>query len=172
MVLTLASSLLLTGCGEGDVYSGAAAIVNGKRIPVTELQESVDDLAVYSGQPELITKQDILVQLIFEPFVMEAGRKAGMDVSLEDVRKDFADKKITNPSPGALKSIQVMVTLSRLSNETGDQREKVIGDLLGQIEAADIQVNPRFGELDRMRASIAFGPTNWIPQLAGQAEDS
>ena len=49
VVLTLASSLLLTGCGEGDVYSGAAAIVNGKRIPVTELQESVDDLAVYSG---------------------------------------------------------------------------------------------------------------------------
>ena len=164
VLVASAVALSMTGCSAGQV--GAAATVNGQRIPVADVQGGTADLSRLLGPREPVTQTDVLVQLIIAPFVLESGRRNGKLQPRAEVLKEFRDAKITDPSAGAVTAIQVNGTLQRLANESGDARTKVIGDLVNHLKTADIVVNPRYGTFDPETGAITSLQTNWVPTLS------
>ena len=136
----------LAGCGAGD-QAGAAAVVDGRRIPVTDLDSALRELGPYFTN---VSATNLLAVLIQAPIVIDAAEKAGVAVSEEQAR-DLLDSTATaagtDPVPEfgaasieiaqfslAQQALQQLPDAADISNEIGEQ-----------VVALDIEVSPRYG---------------------------
>lgn len=87
--------LALTACG-GDLFDPAAAVVNGDKIPVEDVQELLDDFVESDGYKELAAQgngpafqrefeQGRLTDLIRRAVLAPAAEERGIEVTDEDV---------------------------------------------------------------------------------------
>jgi hypothetical protein len=163
-------ALSLAGCG---TKPGAAAVVNGRRISVTELQQATE--ALRAADPTnfgKVTNAQVLSILIIGPYAERAASAAGQGVSDDVVRQAVLSQARSNGSsnvhldklnPDALQALRGEVALNALSTTEAQQA------LLKTIQSLHIQVSPRYGTFNRANAAILAPAPNWIEPKAKPA---
>ncbi len=151
---------LLAGCSS---HPGAAAVVDGRAIPASDVVTVVDEL-----KPAVPTISSTLVldTLIQEPTLVQLASDKGMGVSPDDAKAAldsfFTSNGLTPPSSYAPATMEVgyhQAAAAKLTADTADTTvNQAFGDRLG---ALDVSVNPRFGSWADLQVGDPVPPT-WI----------
>ena len=145
-VALLATTPLLTACGS-DAHPGAAAVVEGERITVSQLQAQVRDVRdaqeASSQSAELIAGtaqlgRATLNSMIFDRVLAKAAKDAGITVSRRDVQQARAEAERAAGGSGKLRrmwleqyaiaparidsTLRTQVAMDRLSRKIGADR--------------------------------------------------
>lgn len=128
---------------------GAAAVVDGTRIPVSDVESATTELAPYF---QGVTPAAVVSVLMLEPTVAAAAEENGVTVSdqqADDQLATLAQQNDPDASPTFSDSSRTIVrytmeasALSQLTNASD-----VNADLQARVSALDIQLNPRYGTL-------------------------
>lgn len=157
--LFVAGALMTTACA-GEV--GAAAVVDGKRIEVSTVQDALQDLDEITDG---LTQTDILGLLIVEPIWVGLGAERGVGFTDQEVETMLgsvvAEAGLENRefSQGAIDVLRTDLVISSLLN--GPDGQEVVSEIQERVEAADIESNPRFGEFTADRGLNPVART-WI----------
>ncbi|MFJ9410643.1 SurA N-terminal domain-containing protein [Streptomyces sp. NPDC101393] len=187
----LAATPLLAACGS-DAHPGAAAVVDGKRISVSQLQARVKDVreaqgkSPQGGQMIMNTGRLSLATLngmIFDQVLARSAKDAGVTVTRNDVQKWRAQAEKRAGGAARLKAmwlqqaiapdeIDAMVRnqllLDGLSKRLGADRTQPQGQqqlakaLSKTSRSMGIDVNPRFGEWDDKEVILGQTKDPWI----------
>ena len=152
----------LSGCGAPS--AGAAAVVDGHRISIAELQATTLDIAplVNDANP-----RGILTWLILAPAVIDVASKNHVGVSDDQARKDYAaagGKK----TPSALSAQTVLWVRGQDSlnamKKSLDQTafNAAVKEVLAQVQTQKIEVNPRYGTFDSVNLTITPKANPWL----------
>ncbi|PBC82847.1 SurA N-terminal domain-containing protein [Streptomyces sp. 2224.1] len=187
----LAAAPLLAACG-GDAHPGAAAIVDGKRITVSQLQAKVkdvraaqakspqgDQLIMNTGRLSLAT----LNGMIFDEVLARGAHDAGVTVTRRDVQRWRAQAEKQAGGADRLKEmwlqqgiapdeIDAMVrnqllldgVAQRLGADRGkpEGQQKLAQALAKTSRSMGIDVNPRFGKWDDHQVILGETKDPWI----------
>lgn len=143
----LAAALLLTGCGQGEVRPGAAAIVGSERIDTDALQELVDRgladpaAAQQLGGDRVEFQRQALARLINRKVLDEAASRADITVTDGDVDAQLADfeEQAGGREPLEMQAAQSGISATDLPPFI---RDIVTEQMLGDVLTAD-EVVPR-----------------------------
>ncbi|MBB5939171.1 SurA N-terminal domain-containing protein [Streptomyces zagrosensis] len=182
-VALLGATPFLTGCGS-DAHPGAAAVVDGDRITVSQLQSQVRDVRdaqrdspqaqqLIEGSGRL--SHDTLIRMIQAKVVERAAKSNGISVSRRDVQQEV--KKAENQPGGAEglrtvflrqgiapeqieETIRVELVRIKLMEKLGE--EQAMAALRSTSERLGIDVNPRFGAWDSQQGLAVLVKDPWI----------
>ncbi len=161
----LALAGALAGCSS---QPGAAAVVDGRAIPASDIVTVVDQL-----KPAIPTVSSSLVlnTLIQEPTLVQLASDMGQGVSAGDAKSTldgfFTANNLTPPASYSAATMEVgyhQAAAAKLSADTADSTaiNQQFGDRLGKLT---VSVNPRFGSWSNLQVGAPVTPT-WI--VAGQ----
>lgn len=152
-VLGLAA--VTAGC---STHPGAAAVVDGHEISEAELEGAVAD---FTGVVD-VTRVQLLNVLVVMEASDEVAEANGIDVSRSDALAALEAQGIDTSdfSAGGVEVARyiAMVTAAQELADSG----QVSADMDAARLAADIEVNPRYGELDVTTGSIVEVVPAWI----------
>jgi hypothetical protein len=156
--------LLLAAGGTAacSAQAGAAAVVEGEAIPVEDVQHAVDQLAPYL---QGATPAGVLLVLVAEPTVDRIAAENGVAVSDQQAEQLLTD--LASDTPDAPDFGPASVTVARFSllqqalSQLPDAAA-VQDDVLARLQDLDVDVNPRYGELDFSRGGIAPIEHPWL----------
>ncbi|QHC20696.1 SurA N-terminal domain-containing protein [Streptomyces sp. GS7] len=195
----LAATPLLAACGT-DAHPGAAAIVDGKRITVAQLQSRVRDIrAAQATSPQgeqLVTNTGrlslaTLNGMIFDEVLARAAKDAGVRVTRSDVQqwRETAEQR-----SGGAERLKLMWIQQGIAPDEIDAmaRNQLLMDGLARHLGADrnlpqgqqklaqvlsrtsrdmgIDVNPRFGKWDDQQVILGETKDPWITPAAPQQQ--
>ena len=137
--------LLLTGCGDGEVRPGAAAIVGTDRIEIDALQALVDrgladpQAAQQLGADRAAFQRSALSRLINNEILAEAAEDEGVDVTEGEVDAQLA---LFAEQAGSREALEMQAAQSGVSPEDLRPfvRSIVLDQALGDEVTADIDV--------------------------------
>lgn len=155
-VAAVAAFALLAGC---SVHPGAAAVVEGRTIS----QQYLDDTYGEIGNPGL-DKPTTLVLLIVAPSFIEAAAEQGVGVSEADARAaaeaGLAGRGSSDLSDGTVEFFRFTLAMRNLQ-DLPDGAE-LVNEIAAEALSAEMDINPRYGDLDPQKAEIARAPLPWI----------
>ncbi|MEU5209447.1 SurA N-terminal domain-containing protein [Streptomyces sp. NPDC020742] len=187
----LAATPLLTACG-GEAHPGAAAVVDGKRITVAQLQAKVKDVRAaqakspQGGQLIMNTGRLSLATLngmIFDRVLARSAADAGVEVTRRDVQKWRARAE---QQAGGAERLQAMWLQQGIAPDEVDGmvrnqllldgvaqhlhadrgrpegQQKLARELSRTSRAMGIDVNPRFGSWDDQQVILGRTKDPWI----------
>lgn len=159
VLVALASLALLAGCG---VHPGTAAIVDDRTITQEYVAQARADLAAIRISVEAT---GVLEALIAAPYVIAAAEENGVGVSAADVRgmlldADVSEEQAAGLGDGAIEAFQFSLAYGSIQ-QLPDAAE-ILADIAEQLAAADVTVNPRYGEFDEVTGTISATPPEWI----------
>lgn len=155
---------LLAGCSS---HPGAAAVVDGRSIPSSDLVTVVDELKPAIPQ---VSATLVLNTLIQEPTLVQLASDKGYGVSPDDAKATldgfFTQAGVTPPSSYSEPTLEVglhQAAATKLNDATDlTDVNTEFGDRLGKL---DVSVNPRFGSWSQLQVGDPVTPS-WI--VAGQ----
>ncbi|BDH09628.1 SurA N-terminal domain-containing protein [Streptomyces hygroscopicus] len=187
----LAAAPLLAACGS-DAHPGAAAIVDGKRITVSQLQAKVKDvraaqakspqgsqMIMNTGRLSLAT----LNGMIFDEVLARGAKDAGVTVTRRDVQRWRAEAEKQAGGAERLKAmwlqqgvapdeidstVRNQLLLDGVARHLGADRGKPQGQqklaqaLAKTSRSMGIDVNPRFGKWDDHQVILGETKEAWI----------
>ncbi|MFE7316369.1 SurA N-terminal domain-containing protein [Streptomyces sp. NPDC057555] len=195
----LAATPLLTACGT-DAHPGAAAIVDGKRITVAQLQSRVKDVrAAQAASPDgkqLITNTgrlslSTLNGMIFDEVLARGAADAGVTVTRADLQKGRATAEERAGGAARLKAmwlqqgiapdrIDAVVRNQLLLNGLADHlhadratpagQRALVQALAKTSRSLGVDVNPRFGKWDDQQVILGETKDPWITPSTPQQE--
>lgn len=152
-----ALAVALTACTPAQ--SGAAAVVDGRRITVQQVDSAV--AGIKTGNPQLAEGQGldrtVLFFLVISPWVLSAAESNGVGVS-EGQAKQLLPKA-SEPDPGSLRVMRTFLALQQLQQA---QKTEALAQVQQDITAAKPELNPRFGTFDVQQMAVVDAPPNWI----------
>ncbi|WP_329176279.1 SurA N-terminal domain-containing protein [Streptomyces decoyicus] len=187
----LAAAPLLAACGS-DAHPGAAAIVDGKRITVSQLQAKVKDVRAaqakspQGGQMIMNTGRLSLATLngmIFDEVLARGAKDAGVTVTRRDVQRWRAEAEKQAGGAERLKAmwlqqgvapdevdstVRNQLLLDGVARHLGADRGKPQGQqklaqaLAKTSRSMGIDVNPRFGKWDDHQVILGETKEAWI----------
>ncbi|MEJ8648562.1 SurA N-terminal domain-containing protein [Streptomyces sp. MS1.AVA.3] len=187
----LAAAPLLAACGS-DAHPGAAAIVDGKRITVSQLQAKVKDVRAaqaespQGGQMIMNTGRLSLATLngmIFDEVLARGAKEAGVTVTRRDVQRWRAEAEKQAGGAERLKAmwlqqgvapdeidstVRNQLLLDGVARHLGADRGKPQGQqklaqaLAKTSRSMGIDVNPRFGKWDDHQVILGETKDAWI----------
>jgi hypothetical protein len=175
LAASLALTPLLSGCGSPQ--AGAAAVVDGRRITVGELQTATSEVRTIVNDPSQVNQELVLGWLIAHPYVVQVATEQGHGVSPQDALGIFTRAKFTNaqggttPSQASVEAVQTAYALSVLTGQdtaTPESAKKATDEVLADLKAAHVKVNPRYGTFDytwdAQTQSFTLSPSspNWL----------
>ena len=193
----LAATPILAACGSG-VHPGAAAVVDGKRITVAQLQAKVKDVREAQGRApqgeQLIMNTGrlslaTLNGMIFDEVLARSAKDAGVTVTRNAIQKWRAAAETRSGGAERLKAmwlqqgiapdeIDAMVRnqllLDGLAKHLGADRGQPDGQrqlaqaLAKTSRAMGIDVNPRFGKWDDRQVILGETKEPWITSGGGK----
>ncbi|UQA95015.1 SurA N-terminal domain-containing protein [Streptomyces halobius] len=192
----LAAMPLLAACGS-DAHPGAAAIVEGKRITVSQLQAKVKDvrdaqarspqgsqLIMNTGRLGLAT----LNSMIFDEVLARSAKDAGVTISRDEIQKWRAQAEKRAGGAERLRAmwlqqgvapneidgvVRNQLLLDGLAKRIGADRGQSAGQqrlaeaLSRTSRSMGIDVNPRYGEWDDKEVILGETKIPWIRPEAG-----
>lgn len=166
VVGVLAVAGVLAACGGGR--PGAAAVVDGRSIPTSEVETATQELGpVLQG----VSASAILGVLIQEPTVAAAASDAGVAVSDEQAA-DALDQQVAAAggeagqefSPASVTVMRYLLEIQGLQGASdADTR---LASLQEDLGALDFTVNPRFGTADDL-GTVGTTAYPWIVSADG-----
>jgi hypothetical protein len=163
-VLAVGAALLLAGCGElTPAGPDRAAVVDGQVISETSLQSGMAE--VNAMNPQLLqaelTPSGTLTALIQAPVVLGYLEGKGVIVSDSVAMQDAQRRGIANPSDSTLEIIKLASAVSSAQSE-GKLADADAVALTQELQALDIDVNPRYGTFDPTTASVSLTSPEWV----------
>lgn len=171
----------LAGCSQTDVTTGAAAVVNGQRIEVRDLQTGTDEIAALLPSQQ-VGQTQVLYSLITGPLWINAAADAGVGVSTQNAqdaidataKKNGVDPCVGSCSSTTVEFVQASLAQSKLENSDGTA--DVVKKVADEITKLSVDVNPRYGTFDLstagspgwMSADFAWLPAPTATPAAGQ----
>jgi hypothetical protein len=158
----LALAGLLAGCTSKP---GAAAIVDGRAIPTSDIVTVQDELRPAVGD---VTTQQVLNILIQEPTVVQVASEHGDGVSDADAKATldgfFTTNNLTPPASYAPATMQVGLHQAAGQKLQADANSAAIGqEFNDQLAKVKVTVNPRFGTWDASQGQVAASTTpSWM----------
>lgn len=164
---------VLSGCSG---QPGAAAVVDGERITVAELQAATADLTPYLQD---VTQSSVLMVLVAAPTFDRAATGEGVGVSMQQA-EDLLDQaakaaveagktpaRTTGFSDAAVEVARF--TLLQQNIQALPNGAEVIAKITDQLAALDTEVNPRYGVVDFATGSVTPSSYPWLvaPAAAG-----
>lgn len=163
----LAVAGVLAACGGGR--PGAAAVVEGRSIPTSEVETATQELApVLQG----VSASAILGVLIQEPTVAAAASDAGVAVSDEqaadalDQQVEAAGAPAQDFSPASVAVMRYLLEIQGLQGAS--DADTLLASLQEDLGALDFTVNPRFGTADDL-GTVGTTAYPWIVSADGAA---
>ncbi|WP_149202319.1 hypothetical protein [Actinotalea subterranea] len=164
----LAGALVLAGC---TADPRAAAVLEDRTISQATLERAQEDLGSLGTVPEA---GRVLVFLIVAPTFIDAAAEHGVGVSRDDALEAMEASAVDaglDPVPdfgdGSVEIIRMSLALQKLQGLPDAQQ--IVEELDAEVQALDVEVNPRYGEADLATATIARPDLPWI--VATEAED-
>ena len=158
------AALAVGGCTQ---QSGAAAVVEGETIPVAALDAATADLQPYLQD---ITPSAILVILVAEPTFERVAAENGVRVSDQEARTVLAGLAETGQtgsggapaefSDGAL-AVARFTLLQQQLQQLPDA-DQVLEGVNDELLDLDVDVNPRYGELDFADGGLLPADHPWL----------
>ena len=140
----------VTGCSG---QTGAAAVVEGEAIPVGDLHEVTRELGPFlqDGSPS-----GVLLLLVAQPVFERVAAEYGLGVSDAEARAALAGVAGTAPDAAGEDGVEFGDASLRVARLTILQQrlqqlpdaEPAIRELSDQLANLDVEVNPRYGEID------------------------
>jgi hypothetical protein len=149
-----------------SAQAGAAAVVEGEPIPVEDVQGAVDQLGPYLDGA---TPASVLLVLVAEPTVGRIAAENGVAVSEQQAQKLLTDLSSDAPDAPDFSAASVAVARFSLLQQALNQlpdADAVQQEVLTRLEDLDVDVNPRYGELDLSRGGIAPVEHPWLVPAA------
>lgn len=164
--VVLPAALALAGCA---AETGAAAVVDGRRITVAELDQAVRELQEVSD----FDARTVLTILVVADEYIEAAAAHGVAPSADDARALLAQsgEAVGGLSYDLAEASEGTITVARASLAASALREvanasEVFEQVQGEIEALDVSVNPRYGTFSAEAGTIDPLVHEWIVQPA------
>jgi hypothetical protein len=182
LAAALALTPLLGACG--TTQAGAAAVVGDRRITIDDVQTATEQLKGLVTDPAQITQQLVLGWLIANPYSVQVAGEQGRGVSRSDALNFFQQAHFTNssggatPSEAAVTAVQTAYALQLLTGQGSDPQvaKKAVDEILADLKAAKVTVNPRYGKFDYtwddQTQSFTLSPRNdaWIAPAPGASQ--
>ncbi|MDH6576977.1 SurA N-terminal domain-containing protein [Kitasatospora sp. MAP5-34] len=193
----LLAAAALTACSGGTADQGAAAVVGGRRIPISEVEARVTELrtamAAQPGapgaEPAGLTRQTVS-NLVLDQVVSRALADRQLSVSVGEIAKARdADSKLLGGQDALSRALlkqgvpageidtayRQTLGIQKIAMAEGKDARTADGDAV--VRAAlttagtelKIQVNPRYGQWDPAKISITDAVAAWLPQPAAAA---
>ena len=152
--------LAVSGCATADT----ALVVNDERISSQELQEAVSQLNTAAPGANL-DNATALTLLLRARFTQRVADSAGKGLSDSQV---LAALKTDKLNAAAIDIVRTSDAFNPQNPSVLSQAEQ--GQVLTELEKADITLNPRYGHLDRKNWSVGPGTPNWIKEQPAPTE--
>jgi hypothetical protein len=159
-------ALALSGCGAPS--AGAAAVVDGHRISIAELQTTTVEIAPLVSDTN---PRGILTWLILAPAVIDVASKNHVGVSDDQARKDYAaagGKKAGSAlSADTVLWVRGQDALNAMKKGMDQTAfDAAVKEILAQVQSQKIQVNPRYGAFDSVNLTITSKANPWLVETA------
>jgi hypothetical protein len=167
------AALALAGC---SAESGAAAVVDGTAIPVADVHTAAAELGRHLPEPP--SPSSVLAVLVAEPTVVRVAGEHGVVASDQQVQELLdqisqpreqgqGDSEAAPSDEPATEFSEPSAAVARFSIlEDGLQAlpdaQQVQAELIAELDALDVEVNPRFGTLDFTTGGIAPVQHPWL----------
>ncbi|MCP9211310.1 SurA N-terminal domain-containing protein [Streptomyces sp. NEAU-Y11] len=189
----LLAAPLLTACGEAP-RAGAAAVVDGDRITVSQLQAQVKDVRdAQRGSAkadQLLAaggrlSQDTLIRMIQFRVIERAGQDNGVTVTRREVQRARAAAERQAGGGAALRAlyleqgiapdtideaVRMDLTRSALLRKLGTAKVNTV--FAGTSKALHIDVNPRYGKWDDDQGTAVIAKEAWLRTSGGAPEQA
>lgn len=163
--LTLAGALLLSGCS--GLSASEAAVIDGRSISDSQLQEAAEQLNGISQQQS--TAAVLLSDLALMPILDDVMGGTPLEITDQSIRELLRRNGVDDPNELTVDVVRIREYRTLLQDPafaTDPANEEVLTRLsaVGQeeIEALDVQVNPRYGTWDPTSLSLVDQAPEWI----------
>lgn len=154
---------LLTGCAQTP---GAAAVVDGRTISETTLQRATAELGTLV--PSGIPTEQVLINLIAAPYLLDRATRAGAGVSDAEARQlgdQLAAQAGLAEAPelgeGSLTVLRATLAQQKLAQQP--DAAEVFAEFEEDLAAADVELSPRYGSFDLTSPGGIVAPERpWI----------
>ena len=156
----LAALMLAAGCGSTR-RPGTAAIVDGTTIRTQEVATTTDQINSTIPDPsQQFTETQTVYWLVIAPFVNAKATSSGRWTPDDAYNSLLAG--IHDPTDATIAVVKARSAANVLTQEDVQQ-------VLAQIDAADIQIDPRYGTIDTKTGAWSKPDPNWIKPTATQS---
>ncbi len=171
--------LAVSGAAGCSTQSGAAAVVEGRSIPVADVHAATEQLSPYLQNA---TPSGVLVLLVAEPVFERVATAHGIGVSDQEAQ-EVLDQLAAPPDPAAGEEGQEpapadgageqpefgaasldVARLTLLQRKLGEHPDgqALLDEVTAELAALDVDVNPRFGEIDFGQGGITPVEHDWL----------
>lgn len=143
-VLALGLAAGLAACSPEE--AGSAAVVGDRTVSTEDLEAALEGIRSGNEQFAQVPASAVLVDLIAEPYLLEAAREAGRPVS-----PDSAEALLTatsDPDERAVRVLQAQIALESLD-------EGALREVSEQLQRVGVELNPRYGTFDASTLQIS-----------------
>lgn len=169
-------ALVVGGLSACSAQPGAAAVVDGERISVADLQTATAELGPYLQN---VTQSSVLMVLVAAPTFDRAAAEEGVGVSTQQaedlldqaaqaaVDAGKASERTTEFSDAAVEVARF--TLIQESLQGLPNGAEIVARINDQLVALDADVNPRYGDVDFAAGNVTPPSYPWLvtPTAAG-----
>ena len=159
--LVVLAVALVAGC---TGQPGAAAIVDGRRISVAEVQQGTRELAPYYSS---VDQKSVLILLIGAPSIEAVAEEAGMGVSVQQAQDQLATTAKTagtSPAPtfGTAAVEVIRFSLAQKALEAAPNAAVLVAKVNDRLTALRPDVNPRYGAVDLSKGAVTDIAYPWL----------
>jgi hypothetical protein len=175
LVVATGVAALLAACGTPQ--AGAAAVIGGHRISVSDLQSATEDAQAYvdaqtqaqGGQRTAVSQRQVLYLLAALPYIEQLATQSGVGVSQDDARAELRAWNVPNPSTAGVQVVQANAALAQLQQMGQAKAAQVNASITASLKQDHLQVNPRYGSFNGSVGRIIPGQPNWLPTPSAAA---
>ncbi len=174
----VAAVLSLSACGQAS--AGAAAVVGNRRISVAQLQTATEQIASIVSQGSTVDQNVVLGWLIISPFAVDAAARNNVGASTDDAAQIFAQAAAAGAfkgkaDPAALEAVRGVLALQNLQGQgkatiTQPRAQAAYDQLVAQLKATHIVVNPRYGTFRSDQLSVSLLAGARLPLVQAQPD--
>ncbi|MFJ2201807.1 hypothetical protein [Streptomyces violaceusniger] len=189
----LLSAPLLTACGEAP-RPGAAAVMDGGRITVSELQGQVKAVReaqrhdpraaqMVAGSGRL--SQDTLIRMIQFRVIERAGKDNGISLTRREIQRARSAAEGQSGGATALRALYLQQGIAPGGIDEAVRMDLTRNALLRKLgtskvnevfartsKALDIKVNPRYGKWDNSQGTAVLASEAWLRTSGGTPEQA
>jgi hypothetical protein len=162
VVALAGAALLLAGCGS-PAGPDRAAVVDGRVIPETSLQQAMAE--VNSMDPPLLqaklTPTGTLTALVQAPVVLHYLDTKGVKVSDSVAKATAAQRGVADPSASTMEIIKLAGAITTAQSK-GAITDADAAALTKELQALDVEANPRYGTYDPTTAAVQLQTPAWV----------
>ncbi|AJZ85976.1 MULTISPECIES: SurA N-terminal domain-containing protein [Streptomyces] len=189
----LLSAPLLTACGEAP-RPGAAAVMDGGRITVSELQGQVKAVREAQRNDPRATQmvagsgrlsQDTLIRMIQFRVIERAGKDNGISLTRREIQRARSTAETQSGGATALRALYLQQGIAPAGIDEAVRMDLTRNALLRKLgtskvnevfartsKALDIKVNPRYGKWDNTQGTAVLAREAWLRTSGGAPEQA